>query len=123
MDLCVRYLEQNGKEEAMSTEEERRILDDIKKTGYPLEVDVARLLMEKGWGVFPQWVYSDERTKKIRTIDMLVMPFVTEPTILLNQSNIYRWPIIILECKKSKKPWHACTHPMGSVCALLSQSA
>ena len=73
----------------MSTDEERRILDDIKKTGYPFEIDVARVLMEKGWAVFPQWVYPDRRTKKIRTIDMLAMPFITEPTMLLKQLNTY----------------------------------
>lgn len=89
----------------MSTEEERRILEDIKKTGYPLEVDVARWLMEKGWGVFPQWAYVDEITKKVRTIDLLAMPFVAEPVILFKPDIFKPRPILLVECKKSKKPW------------------
>lgn len=82
----------------MSTDEERKILEDIKKTGYPLEVDVANWLIEKGWSVFPQYPYFDKQAKKIRAIDMV--------------ASHYGWaimsgglPRLIVECKKSEKPW------------------
>lgn len=82
----------------MSTEEERNILDDMEKTGFPLEVDVTNWLMEKGWSVFPQYTYFDEHTKKIRAIDVLA--FYLRKGLRLTDS-----PRLIVECKKSEKPW------------------
>lgn len=82
----------------MSTAEKRKILDYIKKTGYPLEVDVATWLIDDGWIIFPQFSYFDEQSKRIRDIDMVA--FHPEPSMAVPFS-----PAMILECKKSEKPW------------------
>lgn len=98
----------------MSTNEERRILDDIKKTGYPLEVDVARWLMEKGWSIFPQYAYTDKRTAKIRSIDMLALIF-KEPLRFFEGKTSLKFPILAVECKKSEKPWVFFTTPYSAL--------
>lgn len=103
----------------MSTEEKRKILDEIKKTGYPLEVNVTRQLMEKGWSVFPQFVYSDETTEKLRTIDILAVRLPEELSkqpieklnLFLQGLKTSRLPILLVECKTSKKPWVFFTIP------------
>lgn len=88
----------------MSTDEERKILDDIKKSGYPLEIDVTHWLIENGWSVFPQYTYLDAETKKIRTIDALVI-------YLPGGSYFESFPRLIVECKTSNKPWVFYTRP------------
>jgi hypothetical protein len=82
----------------MSTEEERKILGDLKEKGYSLEVDVVDWLIENGWNVFPQHVYFDERSKKVRTIDVVAYYFD-------KRLKIWELPILMVECKTSKNPW------------------
>jgi hypothetical protein len=55
----------------MSSEEEKRILKDIEKSGYPLEVDVIEQFMKKYWSVFPQYPYFDKQKERMRAIDMV----------------------------------------------------
>ena len=103
----------------MSTDEERRILDDIKKTGYPLEMDVTRQFMEKGWSVFPEYIYSDESTGKLRTIDILAIRFFEHPpekwteklTVFFGGLKSYWLPILLVEFKTSENPWVFFTTP------------
>lgn len=80
----------------MSTDHERKILNDMEKSGFFLEIDVLNSLMQKGWAVFPQYSYSDVQSGKIRAIDMIANPL----DYVLDQ------PKLIIECKyTSDKSW------------------
>jgi hypothetical protein len=98
----------------MSTEAERKILESIDASGYPLEVDTANQLIDKGWSVLPQYVYIDVTTKKIRTIDILAY-FVTK------ELNYTRFPRLVVECKTTRpdnpKPWafHSTYNPIETL--------
>jgi hypothetical protein len=83
----------------MSTpEEEKEILEDIEKTGYPLEVDISTWLIEDGWSVIPEWSYFDGETGKPRAIDVLA-------DYVLKGLEDYVTPLLLVECKTSKNAW------------------
>jgi hypothetical protein len=69
-------------------------MDALKRTGYPLEVEVIDALMNKGWAVFPEYTYYDENTKKLRAIDALAYYSSFESLFSL-----------LVECKTSRNPW------------------
>lgn len=81
----------------MSSEKEKRILKDIEKSGYPLEVDVIEQFMKKYWSVFPQYPYFDKQKERMRAIDMVAYYPAEMRAFFL--------PMLIVECKKSEKPW------------------
>jgi hypothetical protein len=83
----------------VSTIDEREILEDIKKTGYPLEVHVADVMEENGWLIFPEYPSYDRRTKKIRTLDVLGACFLVMSK---------KFARLLVECKtntNTEKPW------------------
>lgn len=82
----------------MSSEKERRILEKIRESGYPFEVEVVNQLLKEMWAVQPQYSYIDKRTGKMRSIDIFV-------TCFLPKMQIHEMPRIALECKKSKEAW------------------
>jgi hypothetical protein len=91
----------------MSTEHERRILERIEKTGYPLEVDVTDWLIQRKWSVFPQYPFLDE-TRTLRSVDLIASP---SPLGTLMDPSDSRSPMLVIECKKSENPWvFYCTH-------------
>lgn len=80
----------------MSTDERKKILEDIEKTGYPLEIDVINRFMEAGWSVIPQYIYRDEHTGKLKSVDIVSF---------FGKEYKDEIPKIVLECKTSEKPW------------------
>jgi hypothetical protein len=93
--------------------EMNKILQDIAKTGYPLEIDVIDSLMKKGWSVVPQFIYHDQVTNAIRTIDCVSYP----------GREIGETLAMALECKTSKKPWVFYASPLSSGSVSTSLSA
>ena len=80
----------------MSNVRERKILEELEKTGYPLEVDVSDALLENGWLIVPQYVTHDQHTGKLRTLDVwAARPF----------AKAGKMARMLVECKKSIKPW------------------
>lgn len=90
----------------MSAEERKKILEDIKKTGYPLEIDVINWLMEAGWSVIPQYIYRDKHTGKIKSVDIVSF---------FGKEYKEEIPKLVLECKTSEKPWVFYSSPTISV--------
>ena len=80
----------------MSESLEKKLIEDLEKSGFMLEVDVLNELMEKGWIVYPQYTYVASQTNKIRAIDMVAHPI-----------EFYRHvPRLMIECKSTKeKNW------------------
>lgn len=94
----------------VSTEQERKILNDLDLSGFTLEIDILNCLMKKGWFAFPQYGYVDKQTNKLRTVDIVSSPygFVGEKS-----------PKVIIECKSSSsKPWVFFTPAIGKTSAL-----
>ena len=82
----------------MTTPEEKKILENIEKTGYPLEIDVSTWLIEDGWKAYPEWSYFDKQTGAMRAIDIVA-------DYVLKGFEEYVTPLLLVECKTSKNPW------------------
>jgi len=83
----------------MSEDEIKRILGDMEKQGFPLEVQTSQILEAHGWEVTNQAAYLDYEEKKYRTVDI-----IAEKNILLTPKlTLDLW--LVIECKKSTKPW------------------
>ena len=81
----------------MSTVNEKKILDELDLSGFSLEIDVLNCLIKNGWFVYPQYVYVDEQTNKLRTVDIVASPY----GLIFD-----KFAKVIIECKSSKKkPW------------------
>lgn len=72
---------------------EKRIIDDIKRSGIPTEIRVSSILRRNGWDVANQLPYDDSGT--IRPIDIIAFKAIS-PNMGLG---------LVIECKKSEKPW------------------
>lgn len=72
---------------------EKRIIDDIKKSGIPTEIRVSSILRRKGWDVTNQFPYNDGGIT--RPIDIFAIKMVSSNMMLG----------LVIECKKSEKPW------------------
>jgi len=65
----------------------------ILKSGYLLEIDVADALRKNGWSVFSQYPYMDQKTGKVRLLDILAMKRVSK-----------RFGVsLLIECKKATR--------------------
>ena len=84
----------------MSEDEIKRILKDIEKQGFPLEVKTSEVLEARGWEVTNQVAYLDYEKEKYRTVDIVAIK-----NILLKPSELGFDVHLVIECKKSSKPW------------------
>ena len=82
--------------------EKDRIIRDIEKSGYPLEIKATSVLESNGWNVLNQEGFLDVETGKWRTIDMVAWKNVNIPDSLVYERLHVS---LIIECKKSSKPW------------------
>ena len=83
----------------MSEDERKRILKDMKAQGFPLEVKTSEVLEAHGWEVTNQIAYLDYEEEKYRTVDI-----IAEKNLLLTPKlTLDLW--LVIECKKSTKPW------------------
>lgn len=84
----------------MSEDEVKRILKDIEKQGFPLEVKTSEVLEAHGWEVTNQVAYLDHEEEKYRTVDILAQKMVVSKS-----PELAFWVDLVVECKKSTKPW------------------
>lgn len=110
-----------GKNQTNNKSLEDRIVDDIKKTGYPTEIQSASKMINDGWTVFhnPSFLDKDEGTcrefdiEAIKTFKAKVgpgsLPTAYTPAEEMEMKNgifFYTNIRLICECKKSDdKPW------------------
>jgi len=79
------------------------IKDQIEKSGFPFEMEVARILKDAKWEVLPSSPYLDEDEEKWREIDIKAYKSI-EQTIDGESIKPYTLEIaLIIECKKSDK--------------------
>lgn len=79
---------------------EKKIIEWLNKTGYPLELNAESILSKKGFRVFNSHYYTDPDKNIPREIDLLA-----EYSIQDDAKNIEISYNILIECKKSEKPF------------------
>lgn len=96
----------------MSTNEslETKILEELRKTGFPTEIISARVMEMYGWAVLHSLSYLDEAEGRSREFD--IRAFQKWPVHHGGDAghfdvNVY----LITECKRSDKPWVFFTTP------------
>lgn len=83
---------------------EKAVLEEITKTGYPLEIVTATILERRGWLVWSSPVYLDEDEGKGREIDVKAVRYASgSASLQLGRPAVQ--PVLMVECKKSEKPW------------------
>jgi hypothetical protein len=81
--------------------EQKRIIEDMQKTGFPLEIVAGTRFIDKNWKVRPQEAFYDEDERKSRKID-----FIAHKALAKNFQSFRRLIYTtVVECKKSDKPW------------------
>lgn len=83
------------------TEEVRNIEEDIKQSGFPLEIEVSSILKKDGWIVRNQAYYIDEDEEKPRAVDIVAHKSFFEKFSDHDRLHIS----LVIECKKGSKPW------------------
>ena len=84
----------------MSEDERKSILEDMEVQGFPLEVETSEVLEALGWRVTNQAAYLDYEKKKYRTVDI-----IADKKVLHKPPKMIFEVWLIIECKKSTKPW------------------
>lgn len=80
--------------EKKEQEKIKKIREYLKKSGFPLEVEIGNILRKNGWLVGNQWPYIDKDADKIRAADILAIKISPTPQIAF---------LLLIECKKSLK--------------------
>ena len=77
---------------------EEKLIEDINKSGYPLEIEISSILDDK-WDLFNNAYYLDKNTGKEREIDIVAL----RTTIRKGKSRILftTQVVLVIECKKS----------------------
>ncbi len=76
----------------------KRILDEINKSGFPLEIHTSTVLNQEGWFVENNPNYFDDKIKEHREIDIVAH----KPSKKFKNGH----NLLVIECKKSaNKPW------------------
>ncbi|HEY8767822.1 MAG TPA: hypothetical protein VIP09_11270 [Dehalococcoidia bacterium] len=106
-----------------STDEEgleSKIVAHLLKTGYPLELDVASILEERGWIVTSNTPFFDVDEEKHRECDICAVRVrrvtLQDETAEPSFANLGHGLVSVLaiECKKSEKPWVFFTRTAGN---------
>jgi hypothetical protein len=84
------------------SELESKIIEDMKKTGYSLEILTGSQLSNRGWTVRHQSIFRDEDENKSRYADLIAYKAIEREEF--KRFKRLNWTVIA-ECKKSEKPW------------------
>jgi len=92
---------------------ERKILEDLAKTGYPVEIRACMVLQAAGWTVTHNPAYLDLEEHKGREIDLraITVWWAQRPA----PPPHYVACELFVECKKSDKPWVFFVTPLHEV--------
>jgi len=104
----------------MNPDETRKTLEDhlieqVKKSGFPLEIEISNILDGKDYIVFNSQYYFDEELQQGRDIDLYAVPLDSDPLIEKISKKIL--PLVLrlelaIECKKSESyAWVFYTRP------------
>jgi len=83
------------------------IVQDMKKSGFPLEVVAGTCFRNKGWTARHQVFYHDRAENKDRYVNIAAHKVIEKPSAIFRRLNY----TVIAECKKSEKAWVFYTPP------------
>lgn len=89
---------------------EQKIIENLEKTGFPLEVFVASELEDSSWMIYNSPLYRDEETEQSRELDVHAVKVDFSYTHRIPQKsksgdeNKFVQHLVI-QCKKTDKPW------------------
>jgi hypothetical protein len=78
-----------------------KIVNEMKKAGFPLEVVARTRFEERGWEVRSQVFFHDKEENKSRYVDLAAIRAIDKPFHKFTRLNY----TVMAECKKSDKPW------------------
>lgn len=91
---------------------EKKIIEEISKTGFPLELRVSELLNSRRYYVANNLYYVDRDEDKGREIDLRALK---NYNFNFDNKSLFVRHCLLIECKKSiKKPWVIFTSPETS---------
>ena len=83
-----------------------KIIGDLLITGFPLEVYVSNTLVKAGgWSVTNSPLYIDPDDNVTRELDIRALKIYSEGSKDKVRNNISVFSHLIIQCKKSSKPW------------------
>lgn len=81
---------------------EKKVREEIQKTGLPMEIKATKLLKDNGWSVYNEYPYLDDEKNKMRQLDIKATKDFPSKACTL-----------YIECKKSsKRSWVFYTEKM-----------
>jgi len=94
----------------MSNDLKKSIMEDLKKTGFPLEVLITSELEKRGWIVYPSCLYKDSETSVSRELDIHAVKvdyrYAHRISVRPTGGNENKFiSHLIIQCRKSIKPW------------------
>ena len=73
-----------------------KILADMKKSGYPLEIKTLKILLERGLNIIPQYHYIDPTKGLSRSVDFLCVKSFGLDSQWFSSFSAH----MVIECKK-----------------------
>lgn len=90
-------------------DEKKKIIEEIDKTGFPLELRVSKFLQDEGYYVANNLYFIDQDEGKGREVDMRALK---NYEFYSGRKNYFIRHLLLIECKKSaEKPWIIFTSP------------
>ena len=84
------------------SEKKEKILDDVRKSGFPSELKASSVFRNRKWNVEGNTYFIDQDEQKGREIDL----FARHVRLLTNRKpEVYAVSLVYAEVKKSDKPW------------------
>lgn len=81
---------------------EQQVVDAVRKSGYPLQTTIARILRNKKFYVREEWSFIDSDQQSLRTLDVLARKRLTPD----DQPHRLRPALdLLIECKQSDLPY------------------
>ena len=94
-----------------STGIRERILDEMRRSGFLLEIEVGSKFSSQGWSVGHQGIFRDSDERKVKYIDLTASKLEVREFGRFGRFNIS----VVCECKKSEKPWVFYTPPNNAL--------
>lgn len=79
------------------------VKEEVEKSGFPLEIEIASILEKDGWEVLPSSPYLDKDEKKWREIDIKAYKSIDQASDSKSIEPYHLSLALIIECKRSKK--------------------
>ena len=90
---------------------ENKILEELRKTGYPTEIVTASIMQNRGWGVLHNPSYLDDIELRSREFDVRAYRQWRVEALPEATNSLTIGVYLVCESKKSEKPWVFFTTP------------